>query len=63
MSINLNSESESHTHETRDTNLSLGNGFTCPKEVNPFPANVPFLYPWFSDVLRGYRNGTLAENS
>ena len=34
--------------------------------INPFYANVPFLYPlktsenlWFSDVFRGYRNGTL----
>ena len=35
--------------------------------INPFHTNVPFLYPlktlenlWFSDVFRGYRNGTLA---
>ena len=35
--------------------------------INPFQANVPFLYPlktsenlWFSDVFRGYRKGTLA---
>ena len=35
--------------------------------INPFHANVPFLCPlktsenlWFSDVFRGYRNGTLA---
>ena len=37
--------------------------------LNPFQANVPFLYPlenvrkpWVSDVFRGYRKGTLAWN-
>ena len=37
--------------------------------LNPFQANVPYLYPlktsgnlWFSDVFRGYRKGTLAWN-
>ena len=37
--------------------------------LKSFQANVPFLYPlktsenlWFSDVCRGYRNGTLASN-
>ena len=36
---------------------------------NPFRANIPFLYPlknsehlWFSDIFRGYKNGTLAQN-
>ena len=40
-----------------------------PTLLNPFQANVPFLYPlktsenlWFSDVSRGYRKGTLAWN-
>ena len=42
---------------------------TAPWEVNflnPFQPNVPFLYPlktleneMFSDIFRGYRNGTL----
>ena len=37
--------------------------------LNPFHINFPFLYPlktsenvWFSGVLRGYRNETLAWN-
>ena len=37
--------------------------------VNPFSSNVPLLYPQktsenrrFSNVLRGYRSGTLVEN-
>ena len=36
---------------------------------NPFQPNVPFLFPlktsenlWFSNIFRGYRNGTLALN-
>ena len=36
-------------------------------KINPFQANVPFLYPLkmsenqrFSDVFRGYKKGTLA---
>ena len=39
------------------------------KGNNPFSTNVPLLYPLktenhrrFSDVFRGYRSGTLAEN-
>ena len=35
--------------------------------INPFYANLPFLYPlkttenpWFSGIFRGYTNGTLA---
>ena len=39
------------------------------KIVNPFSTNIPLLYPLktsenvqFSDVLRGYRSGTLVEN-
>ena len=44
---------------------------TCLNEntVNPFSINVLLLYPlrpsenpWFSDVFRGFRNGTLVEN-
>ena len=38
------------------------------KKLNSFKANVLFIYPlkmpenlWFSDVFRGYRNGTLAQ--
>ena len=37
--------------------------------INPFPANVPLLYPLktsenrrFSDVSRGYRSATLVKN-
>ena len=37
--------------------------------INPFPTNVPLLYPLrtsknlrFSDIFRGYKSGTLAEN-
>ena len=30
--------------------------------VNPFSTNAPLLYLRFSDVLRGYRSGTLVEN-
>ena len=29
---------------------------------NPFYANAPFLYPGFSHVFRGYKNGILAWN-
>ena len=39
------------------------------KHINPFPTNVPLLYLLttsenrdFSDVFRGYRNGTFDEN-
>ena len=39
-----------------------------PTKLNPFQANVPFLYPLrtsksvcFSDVFRGYRSGDLVE--
>ena len=31
-----------------------------PLNINPFHANVPSLYLWFSDVFKGYKNGTLA---
>ena len=38
-------------------------------QLNPVPANVPFLYLlktsenlWFFGVFRGYRNGTLLGN-
>ena len=52
-----------------DHNLILSEN--CP--INPFPTNVPLLYPLktsenrrFSDVFGGggggYRNGTLVEN-
>ena len=37
--------------------------------LNPFSTNVPLIHPLkisenfrFSDVFRGYRNGTLVEN-
>ena len=39
------------------------------QSISPFQPNVQFLYPlktsenlWFSDVLRGYRNGALDCN-
>ena len=40
------------------------------KTFNPFQTTVPILYPpitlaenlWFSNLIRGYRNGTLAWN-
>ena len=59
------------TNNTRDNlkQISQRCGWRNFKWLNLFSTNVPLLYPQktsenlrFSDILRGYRSGTLVEN-
>ena len=49
--------------------LKVSSNYNKTTLINPFQANIPFLYPLktsenrsFSDVFRGYRNGKLDWN-
>ena len=63
----LNIPLEATAHRYSKDQVFLQN--TCARLlvfIKLFPASVSFLYPlkmsehWFSDVFRGYRNGTWA---